>query len=48
MQDKMLSVADRFSFSLSEIESMSLKKLNFWYNGAVKLFENERKLMGIK
>ncbi len=44
----MLSVADRFSFSLQEIESMSLKKLDFWYNGAVKLFENERKLMGMK
>lgn len=47
-QNKMLSVADRFGFFLAEIEGMSLKKLRFWYNGSIKLYENERKLMGLK
>jgi len=31
-----------------EIETMSIKKLDFWYNAAVKLYEKERKLMGVQ
>ena len=41
-----ISVADSFSFTLTEIESMSLGKLNKWYGGVVMLNEHEKGLNG--
>lgn len=37
-----LSVADRFGFTLNDIEGMSFQKLCKWYDGAVKLHEHEK------
>lgn len=38
----MFTVADRFGFTLSEIEGMTRKKLEYWYGGAIKLYKKER------
>lgn len=38
-----LSVADRFSFTLEEIEGMTMRKLRFWYGGARRLYEQDAK-----
>ena len=37
----MISIADRFSFTLTEIEHMKLRKLNYWYNAVVMLSNSE-------
>jgi len=37
----MITVADRFSFTLSEIENMKLRKLDFWYEAAKILINRE-------
>ena len=36
-----LTVADRFSFTLTEIENMPYSKLEKWYDRAVRLYKHE-------
>ena len=42
LREMILTVADRFSFSSSEMWRMSITKLWFWYNGAIDLYKADR------
>ncbi|MDC7125779.1 MAG: hypothetical protein PQJ46_09435 [Spirochaetales bacterium] len=42
------SIADRFGFTLAEVEGMKLSRLEFWYGKAVEFHKQELKLMGVK
>lgn len=37
-----ISVADRFSFSATEVMAMPLSELSFWYEAAVELYRQDK------
>ncbi len=43
---KIISIADRFGFTLPDIESLTMVKMNYWYKAAEKLYERERNIGG--
>jgi len=38
----MISVADRFSFTETEIRTMPLSRLDWWYEAVRELYEKEK------